>query len=179
MSHFSGVRWRQTGLKMNPFSYTGDLEDGENSSSWLRGLGSLSKQKRVPNVQGTSQQENGAWENGHNCFKNVPVIYFGGMFGFNMCTDHPSIPYAHSQGVGIRKLRVEFSLFHLRTCSETLIKLLSMTEKITPCFPPTHSVQISEVKLAVCHLMSPRVCFISLGGLHIRVSFRSESLVQI
>lgn len=72
MSHFSRVRWRQTCLKMNPFSYIWDLEDGENSGSWLRGLRSLSKRKRVPNVQGTSQQENGAWENGHDCFKNIP-----------------------------------------------------------------------------------------------------------
>lgn len=72
MSHFSRVWWRQTCLKMNPFSYIWDLEDGENSGSWLRGLGSLSKWKKVPNVQGTSQQENGAWENGHDCFKNIP-----------------------------------------------------------------------------------------------------------
>ena len=116
MNHFSKVRWRQTCLKMNPFSYTGDLEDGENSDSWLSGLGSLSRQKRVPNVQGTSQQENGAWENGHNSSKTYLMIYFGGMCGFNMCTDHPSIPYAHSRGVGIHKLRAESSLFHLRTC---------------------------------------------------------------
>lgn len=82
MSHFSEVRWRQTCLKTNPFSYPGDLEDGENSGSWLRGLGSLSRQKRVPNVQGTSQQENGAWENGYNCSKNIPDDLLWGQVWF-------------------------------------------------------------------------------------------------
>lgn len=179
MSHFSKVRWRQTCLKTNPFSYTGDLEDGENSGSWLRGLGSLSRQKRVPNVQGTSQQENGAWENGHNCSKTYLMIYFGGMYGFNMCTDHPSIAYAHSLGVGIHKLRAEFSLFHLRTCLRHWSSFFQWLRKSLPASPPTstHSVQMSEVMLAVYHLPSPWVYFISSGGLHIWVSFRSESLV--
>lgn len=177
MSHFSRVRWRQTCLKMNPFSYIWDLEDGENSGSWLRGLGSLSKWKRVPNVQGTSQQENGAWENGHDCFKNIPDDLLWGHVWFQ-----------HVHWSSIYPLCSQ----HKDTQTQSRVLLVSSQNLFwdtdqasfndwenTPCPSHTHTVQISEVILAVCHLLSPWVYFISSRGLHIWVSFRSESLVQI
>ena len=44
---------------MNPFSYPGDLEDGENSGSWLRGLGSLSQKKEFQTSNGHPSKKMG------------------------------------------------------------------------------------------------------------------------